>query len=85
MSKQLCLIARIEECLENGWFDLAAQVDTLTQTLIDYPQIGAETKSALLHWCSLVDERSSKLPMPEEQVALLNPSMQISNEFGTEI
>jgi len=85
MSKQLCLTARVEECVENGWFDLLDQVDTLTQTLIDYPTIGAETKQALLHWCSLVDVRASKLPPPEETLAYLNPSMQNENRFGTEI
>ena len=84
MSKQVCVKERIEPCIEHEWSDLLERFETITQNLVDYPQIGTESRQALLHWCSMVDDRSKKIPVDETFLAARNPSMS-DIHFGTEI
>lgn len=77
------LSLRLSECEEHGWVDLQEKVDGLIQSLIDTPDGAAKIRTALLMWCHEVDKRIKSLPMTEEEIIKLNPSM--SNEvFGTE-
>jgi len=80
---KVLLSLRSAECEEYNWVDLQETLDGLIQSLIDTPDGAVRIRHALLVWCREVDDRIKNLPMTEEDMQRLNPS--VSNEtFGTE-
>jgi len=83
--KQLQITQRILECEEHGWYDLLSNIDSITQNIIECPSATFQIKAALILWCDSVDMRINALPPYEDEIILHNPSMNISQSFGTEI
>lgn len=82
---QLQITTRISECEENGWNDLLAKVDAITQSLVENPSAGYQIRTALLHWCDAVDCKVAALPPDENDLLKHNPAMMTLETFGTEI
>lgn len=82
---QLNLVSRINECEENGWYDLLEKVDGITQSLIDNPSAAQPVITALRFWCDAVDCRVNGLPPDELDVIIHNPIMSVRHSFGTEV
>ena len=73
--RQLQLMARINQCEENGWSDLLSKVEQVTESLIETPSAGRQIKSALMMWGNEVDQRCNSLPKSEDELAARNPFM----------